>query len=64
MDIDYDLVVTVCDNAQETCPVFPGATEVIHVGFEDPDGLEYVAFEGAYQQIESQLIPIIEDKLC
>ncbi|MCH9645495.1 MAG: arsenate reductase ArsC [Proteobacteria bacterium] len=64
IDVDYDLVVTVCGNAQETCPVFPGATEVIHVGFEDPDGLEYAAFKETYQQIESQLIPTIKDKLC
>jgi arsenate reductase len=32
----FDLVVTVCDNAKENCPLFPGATKVIHVGFDDP----------------------------
>ena len=31
-----DLVVTVCDNAQEACPVFPGAVDVQHWPFEDP----------------------------
>lgn len=64
MDIDYDLVVTVCDNAQETCPVFPGATEVIHVGFEDPDGKEFDAFLQTFVEIREKLIPIIKNKLC
>jgi arsenate reductase len=34
-----DYVVTVCGHAHETCPVFPGATKVVHVGFEDPPAL-------------------------
>jgi arsenate reductase len=32
----FDYVITVCDNANETCPVFPGRTERIHQSFEDP----------------------------
>jgi arsenate reductase (thioredoxin) len=32
----FDYVVTVCNNAHESCPVFPGKTKVIHVGFDDP----------------------------
>jgi len=35
-DVVFDVVVTVCDNAWESCPVFPGATRVVHVGFDDP----------------------------
>ncbi|MDO8303870.1 MAG: arsenate reductase ArsC [Sedimentisphaerales bacterium] len=34
--IDFDYVITVCDNAHESCPIFPGKTKVIHVGFDDP----------------------------
>ncbi len=35
----FDYVVTVCDNARERCPLFPGRTRVVHVGFEDPPRL-------------------------
>jgi len=34
--IDFDYVVTVCDNARKRCPVFPGRTRCIHKSFEDP----------------------------
>jgi arsenate reductase len=33
---DFDTVITVCDNANETCPVFPGALLRIHFSIEDP----------------------------
>ena len=33
---EFDYVITVCDNANEQCPVFPGKTERIHWSFEDP----------------------------
>jgi len=32
----FDYVITVCDNAKESCPVFPGAVKRLHHGFEDP----------------------------
>ena len=38
-DVPFDYVVTVCDNAQESCPLFPGKTKVVHVGFDDPPRL-------------------------
>jgi arsenate reductase len=37
--IPFDYVVTVCDHAHETCPVFTGRTRVVHVGFDDPPKL-------------------------
>ena len=37
--VEFDYVVTVCDHAHESCPVFPGKAKVIHVGFDDPPRL-------------------------
>lgn len=34
--IDFDYVITLCDNAAENCPVFPGKAKVIHKPFKDP----------------------------
>lgn len=36
----FDYVVTVCDNAKETCPFFPGGRESLHKSFNDPSGFE------------------------
>ena len=63
IDNDYDLVVTVCGHAQETCPMFPKAVKTIHVGFEDPDGLEFEAFEATYKEIKETLLPKVVDAL-
>ena len=36
----FDYVLTVCDNAKESCPIFPGNTVTIHQNFQDPAALE------------------------
>jgi arsenate reductase len=36
---DFDFVITLCDNAQKTCPTFPAKTSVFHMGFDDPPKL-------------------------
>ncbi|MBN2531331.1 MAG: arsenate reductase ArsC [Spirochaetales bacterium] len=36
---EFDFVITVCDHANETCPVFPAKTKHIHMGFDDPPKL-------------------------
>lgn len=41
--IPFDYVVTVCDHAHESCPLFPGRTKVVHVGFDDPPRLAKAA---------------------
>ncbi|MEN6483980.1 MAG: arsenate reductase ArsC [Syntrophobacteraceae bacterium] len=38
-EVAFDYVVTLCDQAQRGCPVFPAKTRLLHVGFDDPPGL-------------------------
>ena len=63
-DKPFDLIVTVCDAAKETCPLFPHAVETIHVGFEDPSGKAIEEYSKTYDLIKKKLLPIIEAKLC
>ena len=63
INLDFDLVVTVCDHAHESCPMFPRPTKKMHVGFSDPDGKDYGAFILTCQAIEAELLPIIKEKL-
>jgi len=62
-DIDFDLVVTVCDHANETCPMFPKKTQTIHVGFVDPDGKEFDEFVKTYAEIEKVLLKEVRNAL-
>jgi len=49
IDIEFDLVITLCGDANDNCPVFPGKTKVMHFGFEDPPKLA----EGAADEEEA-----------
>lgn len=64
LDTPFDLVVTVCDHANETCPMFPKAVKTIHVGFEDPSGKAVEEYEKTLNLIEKELLPIIKEELC
>ena len=61
MDIDFDLVVTVCDNAKETCPTFPKKVKTVHIGFSDPDGKDYKEFEKLADEIKENLLNKIKE---
>ncbi|WP_419768213.1 arsenate reductase ArsC [Arcobacter sp.] len=63
IDNEYDLIVTVCDHANETCPMFPKPIKKIHVGFEDPDGKGFEAFESTFKEIDEVLLPKIIEAL-
>ena len=59
----YDLIVTVCDHANETCPMFPKPIAKMHVSFEDPDGKGYEAFIDTYKEIQEILLPLVKKEL-
>ena len=63
MNIEFDLIITVCDNAKENCPIFDSSVEVLHVGFEDPDGKEFEEFRKTMKQIKDELLPIVKERL-
>ena len=58
-NINFDLVVTVCDHAKDNCPIFDKKIKTIHIGFEDPSTKPYEIFEETYQLMEKQLLPKI-----
>jgi len=63
--VPFDYVVTVCDNANETCPVFPGKVKRIHVGFDDPPRLAKNARSeeealGHYRRVRDEIRQFIE----
>lgn len=59
----FDLVVTVCDNAKETCPMFPKAVKTIHMSFVDPSGKEESEYAKTLTLIEEKLLPLIKQEL-
>ena len=64
----FDLVITLCDQAQQECPFFPGDTEIRHVGFPDParaTGTEteiLAVFRRVRDEMRHQLVPLLRQK--
>jgi arsenate reductase len=58
-----DLVVSVCDNAKESCPIFPRPMQRIHVGFHDPHGEPLESFMAVRDDIRARLIPAVHEAL-
>jgi arsenate reductase len=63
MNEAIDLVVTVCDNAKETCPVFPRPVKSIHLPFHDPHGEPLESFLRVRDDIRARLIPAVKESL-
>ncbi len=63
--IDFDYVVTVCDSANESCPVLLGTAKRLHVGFDDPPRLADVATNEAdklqvYRRVRDEIRAFVE----
>lgn len=62
LDAPWDLVITVCDSAKESCPVFPGSVKTLHISFPDPaeaSGTEeevMAAFRAVRDDIRDRLV--------
>ncbi len=62
----FDLVVTVCDAARESCPILPGAKRSLHLSFPDPalaDGTDeerLAVFRLVRDEIRARLLPALE----
>jgi arsenate reductase len=65
LDVGFDLVVTVCGHAHETCPMFPAGAKVIHAGFDDPPKLAESAQTeedklDCYRRVRDQIKAFVE----
>jgi arsenate reductase len=60
--IDFDYVITLCDNVKELCPVFPGKAKMIHRGFEDPSFMFGTEQEitAAFRELRDEIRAFIE----
>ena len=61
----FDVVVTVCDNAKERCPVFPGTMRRLHAGFDDPPRLAAGAVDeeevlAHYRRVRDEIREFVE----
>jgi arsenate reductase (thioredoxin) len=54
-EVRFDYVVTVCDHANETCPMFPGKAKIVHVGFDDPPKLA-----AQYRRVRDEIRAFVE----
>ena len=58
-----DLVITVCDNAREACPIFPRVIPSVHLPFHDPHGEPLESFIQVMNEIRAKLVPEVARRL-
>ena len=63
--VDLDYVITVCDRASESCPVFPRRARIVHRGFDDPPKLAAEALNeeealGHYRKVRDEIRAFVE----
>ncbi len=64
-NIEFDYVVTLCDNARESCPYSPAKTKLIHKGFDDPPNLAESAMSeeeamAHYRRVRDEIKAFVE----
>ncbi|MDP2827611.1 MAG: arsenate reductase ArsC [Sulfuricellaceae bacterium] len=62
MNEAIDLIITVCDNAKESCPIFPKPIAAIHMPFHDPHGEPLESFVKVRDEIRARLIPELKKR--
>lgn len=65
LDVPFDYVITVCDHANEHCPIFPRRVKHVHVGFDDPPRLAKTAATqeealGHYRRVRDEIRAFVE----
>jgi arsenate reductase len=65
MDIPFDVVITVCDHAKESCPLFPKPVKKVHKNFNDPPTLAKMATSeeevlNIYRRIRDEIRAYVE----
>ena len=55
LDIDFDFIITVCDNAYETCPIFPGNSVKIHKNFKDPSKMNNGVYNAGFIEVRDEI---------
>ncbi len=63
--VEFDVVITLCGHAAETCPYFPGAVKRLHQGFDDPPALAKDAASeeealGHYRRVRDEIRAFVE----
>jgi len=61
---EFGHVITVCDNAKESCPIFPGGGERIHHSFEDPAAAPAAEQLATFRRIRDEIRAWLNDCVC
>ena len=67
--LPFDYVITVCDNARQTCPVFPGSHAALHwdlgdpAEVEGPDDRKLAAFRETFRELDGLIRPFVDGAL-